>query len=549
MVKTNYITSAPGLAFATLLQNSKTTGLMKIIGQSAIEVLKGLDPSLINGEKLGELAVKLVDPSEALRKPATRDEIINLLPLPKARELAQRLGIEGNTKNLFVNLRSAASDKSALPLLFSFFGVVHDTYSPQNTTEDKSTLLPGYGLFPHQRVAAEKVYQILSKPPRKVVLHMPTGSGKTRTAMQVIVNHLRANEPTLVCWLAHNAELLEQASSEFEKAWNCLGNRQVDLLRFWGKRKTDLMLASDGLIFAGLGKMYAFDKRDPNGVLRLADRVSLVVIDEAHQAIAPTYASILSALYTKSPDTALLGLTATPGRTWSDIAEDQKLSDFFEGTKVVLEVDEHKDPVSFLIQEGYLARPQFHTLNFQAGLELSSDDIKELSKTVDVPGWILEQLGADTQGNLKIVSGIESLFKRHRRVIVFAPSVESARLLVAILTVRGHKAYAVVGNTEITERNRIFRRFRSNDPQPMALCNYGVLTAGFDAPQISAALIARPTRSLVLYSQMVGRATRGPKAGGNSEAEIITVIDPHLPSFGSIADAFKNWEDVWNERK
>ena len=75
----------------------------------------------------------------------------------------------------------------------------------------------------------------------------------------------------------------------------------------------------------------------------------------------------------------------------------------------------------------------------------------------------------------------------------------------------------------------------------------GVLTTGFDAPDISAAMIARPTRSLVLYSQMVGRATRGLKAGGNAEAEIVTVIDPDLPGFGSIADAFKNWEDVWHE--
>ena len=362
-----------------------------------------------------------------------------------------------------------------------------------------------------------------------------------------MVNHLRAKEPTLVCWLAHNAELLEQASSEFEKAWSCLGNRQVDLMRFWGNRNTDLMSASDGLIFAGLGKMHAFDKRDPNSVLRLADRVSLVVIDEAHQAIAPTYASILSALYKKRPDTALLGLTATPGRTWSDIAEDQKLSDFFDGIKVALEIDGYADPVSFLIQEGYLARPRFHTLNFQAGLELSSDDIKELSNAVDVPDNILERLGTDTQSNLKIVSGVESMFERHRRIIVFTPSVESARLLVAILTVRGHEAYVVVGCTNVAERNRIFRRFRSNNPQPMVLCNYGVLTTGFDAPQISAALIARPTRSLVLYSQMVGRATRGPKAGGNEEAEIVTVIDPSLPSFGSIADAFRNWEDIWNE--
>jgi superfamily II DNA or RNA helicase len=79
----------------------------------------------------------------------------------------------------------------------------------------------------------------------------------------------------------------------------------------------------------------------------------------------------------------------------------------------------------------------------------------------------------------------------------------------------------------------------------MVLCNYGVLTAGFDAPQTSAAIIARPTKSLVLYSQMVGRATRGPRAGGHSDAEIVTVVDTTLPGFGEMIDAFRNWEDVW----
>ena len=73
----------------------------------------------------------------------------------------------------------------------------------------------------------------------------------------------------------------------------------------------------------------------------------------------------------------------------------------------------------------------------------------------------------------------------------------------------------------------------------MVMVNYGVLTTGFDAPATSAALIARPTRSLVLYSQMVGRATRGTRVGGNAQAEIVTVVDPHLPGFGSVADALR----------
>jgi superfamily II DNA or RNA helicase len=99
--------------------------------------------------------------------------------------------------------------------------------------------------------------------------------------------------------------------------------------------------------------------------------------------------------------------------------------------------------------------------------------------------------------------------------------------------------------TPKTERLRLIDEYKNEDAAPKILCNYGVLTTGFDAPQTSAAVIARPTRSLVLYSQMVGRAIRGPKAGGNTTAEIVTVVDSALPGFGNVAEAFKNWEDVW----
>ena len=212
---------------------------------------------------------------------------------------------------------------------------------------------------------------------------MPTGSGKTRTAMHIVAEHLKTHEPTLVCWLAQNAELLDQATDEFEKAWSYLGNREVDVLRFWGNKSADPLSATDGFIVAGLGKMHAFDVRNPASMLRLADRTSLVVIDEAHQAVAPTYASILSALHSKRPNTALLGLTATPGRTWSDITEDQKLADFFDNRKVTLEVEGYTDPVIFLIDAGYLARPKFRTLNSQSGLALTEKDLQELSISVE----------------------------------------------------------------------------------------------------------------------------------------------------------------------
>ncbi|MFD1661420.1 helicase-related protein, partial [Streptomyces caeni] len=97
-------------------------------------------------------------------------------------------------------------------------------------------------------------------------------------------------------------------------------------------------------------------------------------------------------------------------------------------------------------------------------------------------------------------------------------------------------------------RDRAIKKFKGPSTRPMVLSNYGVLTTGFDAPAASAAVIARPTRSLVLYSQMVGRVIRGPKAGGTPTCDVVTVVDPALPGFGDVAEAFTNWEDVWKAR-
>ena len=545
---TDALAAAPGIALKTLLRNAKEAALHELIGPSIMDTIRGIDPNLASGNRLGELAVGLIEPSEALRNARMRERIIRMLPLPKARELGQRLGAKDG-RMLYNDLCSKAADSAALEVLYSFFGVVRDPRTPAAASPEAMQVSAGYALFDHQRAAAERVMDAIANSPHKVVLHMPTGAGKTRTAMHVVASHLRQHEPTVVCWLAQNAELLDQAADEFENAWRYLGNRKTCLVRYWGHRNPDIVNTHDGIIVAGLGKMSALDNRDPTTLLRLADRVSLTIIDEAHQAIAPTYAAILTALYSKRPRNALLGLTATPGRSWSDISEDRKLSDYFDGRKVTLEVEGYENPVTFLIDQKYLARPVFRTLNSDAQIKLSSANVNELfSAAIDVPEQILDRLGTDTQRNLKILSAVEDLLQRHHRAIVFAPSVKNARLLTAILSLRGYEAFVVTGESSASERERIIRHFKSNANSALVLVNYGVLTTGFDAPATSAAVIARPTRSLVLYSQMVGRATRGTRAGGNDEAEIVTVVDPHLPGFGSIADAFKNWEDVWDER-
>jgi superfamily II DNA or RNA helicase len=379
-----------------------------------------------------------------------------------------------------------------------------------------------------------------------VVLHMPTGAGKTRVAMHLIARHLREREDGLVCWLAYGRELCEQAAAEFETAWRHLGNRPLDVHRFWGSRSLALGDVSNGVVVSSLPKMYNAAKRDIPFIGRLGSRCTLAVIDEAHQAVAETYRLVLDALVVHDEDTGLLGLTATPGRTWSDISADEELADFFARQKVSLDAPGYDNPVRFLMNEGYLAETQFEPLHAESDVELSARDLQRVRENLNVPSGVLRKLAEDDRRNLSIVERLETLLERHRRVLFFATTVAHAELMATVLQARGHHAAAITAETRPAARARRIRRFKSDDDESRLLANYGVLTTGFDAPQTSAALIARPTGSLVLYSQMVGRAIRGPRAGGNAEAEIVTVIDRALPGFGSVADAFLNWEDVWD---
>jgi superfamily II DNA or RNA helicase len=540
---------SPGYSVSAALQLAPERIIEELVGAGVIRLLRVLDPRLTAIESLRELAANLIDPESALKDPLKRNSIVGLLPLEKARELARRLELSQDG-DVYARLAKEEFRPSgaAEQALLRFFGIAQRPLLTSRPVPSPGVVIPRYSLFDHQRRAALKTIEWLSEPPYKVLLHMPTGAGKTRTAMHVVAQHFNRADPTIVCWLAQTAELLEQAADEFEKAWSTLGAMDVNVVRFWGAAELPTDLQSPSFVVGGLGKMHSLSMRDPNRLLSLADRATLTVIDEAHQAIAPTYRDVLEALHTKRPQNALLGLSATPGRTWDDIAEDAKLAAFFDDRKVTLEVEGYDNPVRYLIEAGYLARPRFRTLNAEPGLSLSDADLQALQHDLEIPEMVLEQLSEDEHRNLRILREVEELAKRHRRIILFATTVQHARLLTAVLIARGILSFVVAGDSTPAERETAIRRFRSGDPRAIVICNYGVLTTGFDAPQTSAAVIARPTKSLVLYSQMVGRATRGPKAGGNEHAEIVTVVDPQLPGFGDMAEAFGNWEDVWDER-
>ena len=411
-----------------------------------------------------------------------------------------------------------------------------------------SPISPERPLHEFQRQVLHDLLEALSASgleDRRVVVHLPTGAGKTRVASHAaaaLLNH-RDAEGKVFVWLAASEELCEQAAEDLTAAWRHLGNRPAAMHRYWGSADLDLDHLDEGFLVAGLQKLYfAASSRlragEPGFLTRIGQRTAGIVFDEAHQAVAPTYRLVAEQLtVSNSP---LIGLTATPGRTWRLDGNDYDLAEMFGERKVTLDPRGHDDPVTFLITRGYLASPRFVRV-----------DVKLDGPVPEPDGWDdyresdLQAIGHDSAWRARVVALTLDALTRHERVIVFCPSVQSAIDSAREVTEQGQRAAVIVAGTPDEERSAQIAAFRAQGGGAMAMFNYGVLTAGFDAPRTKCAIIARPTTSLVLYSQMVGRAMRGRRSGGNRRCEILTVVDTRLKGFGSVADAFGNWEELW----
>lgn len=529
---------APGLTATTFFKSLADTDVRRFVDDPVLPVLDALFGGRIANDDLRRAVVELADFGEMLKDRARRSLILSLIPEMKRSELDGRIGRPVSA------IEADQWEAAELENLREFFGVVDEAPVSHPRPPKEMQVVPAYGLFDHQRTAANKVITLLAEDERRAVLHLPTGVGKTRTAMHIVAESLRNNEPSVVIWLASGRELLEQALVAFRDAWLHLGNRTVQVTAMHGDQTPDLDALQDGFLAIGLAKGWALSQTDEDWAVRLSGRVRLLVFDEAHQSIARTYRRIAEEL-TLDYRCALLGLTATPGRTWADIDADGELAERFGHNKVTLEVP-GDNPIEFLIEEGFLARPTFRTLLARSGLNLEDGKIDRISDLLEIPSEVIAALSMSERYVAAVLGAIERLVDvGHRRVLVFAATVPHARMLNAVLVARGFRSGAITGMTPARVRDRIIRVFKANDDEPMVLVNYGVLTTGFDAPGASAAVIARPTKSLVLYSQMVGRVIRGPKAGGTDACEIVTVVDPSLKGFGDVAAAFLNWEDVW----
>ena len=528
---------APGLSVAKFLGALEEREVRRLMDRRVLAVLDAVFGGIVGGEPLRRAARTVVDFEVMLGTEEGRRLVLGLLTGEKRKELEDRVGRSAEAAE------AGEWTEAEVGTLREFFGLVEEGVGEE--VAPSQLVAPRYGLFEHQRSAVARLEPLLAKDERRAVLHLPTGAGKTRTAMHVVAGWLRRHEPSVVVWLASGRELLEQAWIGFKAAWSCLGTRPVQLAGMWGERSVDLERFEDGFLVVGLAKGWsALSRSDRGWAARLAPRVRLVVFDEAQQSVAPTYRRITEELALDFR-CAVLGLTATPGRSWADIDRDGELAQYYAGNKVSLDAP-GDGPVEYLIEKGFLARPRFRTLLAEPGLDMTREELARISRALDIPEEVVGRLSLSEQYVTAVLGAIEDLVESgHRRVLVFAATVAHAGVVTAVLVARGVRSAVVTGSTPVRVRERAIRAFISDNGEPMVLVNFGVLTTGFDAPKASAAVIARPTKSLVLYSQMVGRAIRGPRAGGTESCEVVTVVDPRLPGFGDIASAFLNWEDVW----
>lgn len=539
------------LSISNLIKNLRFEGISRIADGTILDILNEVESS-INQEKLQTIILEIYGEAEFLLSAEKRKILFEYLKEDQAFYICEQLhlGNEGNPwdKLIRINLTSDRKRK-----LFELFGVdlaLLDSEDPIEPIPAIVNVKPEYALFNHQELAANKAKTILQNDREKVLLHMPTGSGKTRTAMSIscdfIRNHISNRDDTLVFWFADTEELCQQASEEFQKAWSFLGIGPTNLYNLYGEANLKLSDLSNGFVVAGLQKLNSVINNAQRDFYEIGKKTSLLIFDEAHKVLAPTYEQIINTFQTTGK-ASLLGLSATPGRSTFDYNENKKFADFFNYNKVTLDVEGYENPVAYLQKEGYLAITNYIPLPYSSEeVQITEREAAILSNGDDIPKSVLNRLGLDTKRNILILNTALEACAKGDQCILFACSVKNAEAIYSLLRYKDIKAGLITANTETNLRRRNIEKYKNSEIQ--VLVNYGVLTTGFDAPCTNTAIIARPTNSLTLFSQMVGRATRGTKANGNEKADIY-VINDTLPGFRDMADAFKHWDNAWEEEE
>ena len=442
-----------------------------------------------------------------------------------------------------------------LPLVFA--GLPGRQQEPE--TEQVTPFLPLKTLEDFQQELMHDVVATLEGEPgaNRGVLTLPTGSGKTRTAVESLVRwRLRSPARPGILWLTQSEELCEQAVQAFREVWFDLGRRSrkvrdtLQIARLWGDRSIP---ADPDVVVASIQKLHAIWRGTDDGARRqelvaLMERFGVVVIDEAHRMTAPSYTRVLRFLgievtRKRSSELPLLGLTATPFRRIDQ--ETRQLARSFH-SRLLTPTSLGPDMVSELRRRRVLSQPDHIVVDWR-GPEFAMDSDPQyrehFKQFQDFHPQFLQEIGQSRERNQELLKRMEAL-PEDWPTLFFGCTVEHAVAMAVLLRRKGRRAASVTGATRGSTRRALIEDFRHGGLS--VLCNYGVLTTGFDAPRVRAVVIARPTTSPVLYEQMIGRGMRGPRFGGTDVCLVMDIAD-NIEFHGKLA--YTRYRGYWNSHQ
>ncbi|PGG96101.1 hypothetical protein AJ79_09727 [Helicocarpus griseus UAMH5409] len=352
-----------------------------------------------------------------------------------------------------------------------------------NPTHTPGSVLPSseFRLRSYQEECIQSVLSYLNKGHKRLGVSLATGSGKTVIFTQLIDRiPPRGEIATQSLILVHRKELVEQAAKHCMLAYP--GKTiEIEMGNSHATGTAEITIAS----IRSLLSKGRIEKFDP-------DRFKLVLVDEAHHIVAPSYTEALGYFGLNEAteySPALVGVSATFSR--------------FDGLRLGAAIDHivyHKDYID-MIGEKWLADAVFTTVNSKA----------DLSKVRDAPngdfqtGQLSAAVNTDAINEITVRAWLSRAQER-KSTLVFGVDIDHVRCLTDTFRRFGIDARYVTSQTPKDLRTEELDAFRNQD-YPV-LVNCGLFTEGTDIPNIDCVLLARPTRSKNLLIQMIGRGLR-----------------------------------------
>lgn len=349
-----------------------------------------------------------------------------------------------------------------------------------------SSILP---LRPYQQECVESVEQYFADGGKRGAVVLPTASGKTIMFSHLGKRFVEQHPNKKVLILSHTDELVNQAKNKF--------SQQAPGLHV-GIVKANVREVAAPVISASVQSL-----RNPKSRSDIRD-VGLIIADECHHFVAKTFLEVLEhyGAFDDSSPVKIAGFTATLSR-----GDEKKLADVWE--KVVYTKD-----ILWMIRNGYLLDV------IGKRVEVPDLDFSKIKKRAGdyAEGELGQALTDSLAPELTAKSYVEHASDRSG--LLFAPTVSSAYVMSQALREQGINCEVVHGALPMHERRDIIRRFDKGEIQVISNCM--ALSEGFDSPRASCVVIARQTKSAILYAQMIGRGLR--LYPGQKDALILDVV-------------------------